>query len=126
MKEKAKFGRTEWLLLALFAIFIAATAFVAAKRMDVRTPSGLSYTVTTQREAESPLPENVLVNINTADIESLTTLDGVGEAIAKRIIEYREQNGAFASVEELGEVKGVGEKILTANRERLCVEGGAA
>ncbi|MBQ3496858.1 MAG: helix-hairpin-helix domain-containing protein [Oscillospiraceae bacterium] len=126
MKEKAKFGRTEWLLLALFVIFIAATALVAAKRMDVHTPGEQSYTVTTQREAESQLPENVMVNINTADMEALTTLDGIGQTLAKRIIAYRTEHGSFETVEELCEVKGIGERVLAANRERLCVEGGAA
>ena len=126
MKQKARFGRTEWLLLALFVVFIAATVFIAVKRTDVHTPGEQAYTVTVQREAEAPMPENVTVNINTADIEALTTLDGVGEVLAQRIIDYREENGGFASVEELSEVKGVGEKILSENRERLCVEGGAA
>ena len=51
-----------------------------------------------------------LVNINTATIEQLTTLPGVGEATAKKIVEYREQNGMFKTVEELMNVNGIGEK----------------
>lgn len=52
------------------------------------------------------------VNLNTATLEQLQTLDGVGPGIAQRILAYREQNGGFARVEELGEVPGIGAKRL--------------
>ena len=97
-------------MLALFAVFIAATAFVAVTKMDVHAPPVQSYTVTAQREAEVTVPENVLVDINTADAEALTTLDGIGEALAQRIIDYRTEHGGFETVEELCEVKGISEK----------------
>ena len=62
-----------------------------------------------------------LVNINTASLEELCTLDGIGEVIAGRIIEYREENGPFGSVDELIDVKGIGEKKLEDIRDRICV-----
>jgi competence protein ComEA len=52
------------------------------------------------------------INLNTATLEQLDTLDGVGPGIAKRIIDYREQHGGFRRVEELGEVPGIGDKRL--------------
>ncbi len=52
------------------------------------------------------------VNLNTATLEQLDTLDGVGPGIARRILEYREQHGGFRRVEELGEVPGIGDKRL--------------
>ena len=48
-------------------------------------------------------------------------LVGVGEAIAKRIIEYREANGLFKSVDDLTNVKGIGPKILSKNADRITV-----
>ena len=54
------------------------------------------------------------VNLNTATLEQLDTLDGVGPGIARRIIDYREQHGGFRRVEELGEVPGIGDKRLAA------------
>ncbi|WP_314432181.1 ComEA family DNA-binding protein, partial [Microbacterium lacticum] len=52
------------------------------------------------------------VNLNTADIAALDTLPRVGPAIAERIIQWRETNGAFTSVDDLLAVPGIGEKML--------------
>jgi competence protein ComEA len=52
------------------------------------------------------------VNLNTATLEQLDGLDGVGPGIAQRILDYREQHGGFRSVQELGEVPGIGDKRL--------------
>jgi competence protein ComEA len=54
------------------------------------------------------------VNLNTATLEQLDTLDGVGPGIAQRILDYRQQHGGFRRVEELGEVPGIGAKRLAA------------
>ena len=53
-----------------------------------------------------------LVDINTATIEELQSLSGIGETYALRIVEYREANGKFNSVEELVHVKGIGKRTL--------------
>lgn len=52
------------------------------------------------------------VNLNTATLEQLQTLDGVGPGIAQRILDYREQNGGFRRVEDLGAVSGIGVKRM--------------
>lgn len=64
---------------------------------------------------------NGLVNINYATSEQLQTLSGIGEAKAKKIIEYREQNGRFSSVEELTNISGIGEKTLESIKSHICV-----
>ena len=61
------------------------------------------------------------VNVNTADLEELMTLERVGEAYAKRIVAYRKKNGPFKSAEDLLLVKGIGPKILEANQDRIKV-----
>ena len=60
-----------------------------------------------------------LININRADVETLTMLHGIGEALAGRIVTYREENGAFESIEELIEVRGIGDKTLEKIRDRI-------
>ena len=55
--------------------------------------------------------ESGLVNINTADAETLKTLPGIGDAKAADIIAYREEHGAFSSIEDIKNVSGIGESI---------------
>ena len=65
----------------------------------------------------------VRVNLNSADVPTLAReLHGVGEAKARAIVEYREAHGAFASVDQLLEVKGIGAATLEKNRQRLSVD----
>lgn len=62
------------------------------------------------------------VDINTADAATLATaIKGVGAARAEAIIAYREQHGPFATVDDLANVKGIGSKIVEANRDGLSV-----
>ena len=66
-------------------------------------------------------PPAAPVNLNTATPEQLDTLPGVGPATVQKILQYREQHGGFGSVEELGQVSGIGEKRLAALREQVQV-----
>lgn len=60
------------------------------------------------------------IDVNTASAEVLAeAIDGVGLKRAQAIIEYREKHGAFASVDELAEVRGVSAGIVERNRERI-------
>jgi competence protein ComEA len=61
------------------------------------------------------------VNINTATAEQLQTLPGIGPALAKAIIEHRTKNGKFTKVEEILNVKGMGEKKFQKIKDRLVV-----
>ena len=62
------------------------------------------------------------VNINTADAEELCTLSGIGETLAQRIIDYREANGAFARIEEITNVSGIGSGTFEKLREQICTD----
>jgi competence protein ComEA len=61
------------------------------------------------------------VNLNTATLEQLDTLEGVGPGIAQRILDYRDEQGGFGNVDELGQVPGIGEKRMAALREKVTV-----
>lgn len=63
------------------------------------------------------------ININLADADLIAeSLQGIGTVRAEAIIRYREENGEFRSLEELGEVRGVGEQTLMRNSERIVFE----
>jgi competence protein ComEA len=62
-----------------------------------------------------------LINVNTASATELETLSGIGEVLAATIIEYRTQNGPFASVEELMDVSGIGPATLDEIRDQVTV-----
>jgi competence protein ComEA len=62
------------------------------------------------------------VNINTADTAGLTTLTGVGTQLAKRITEFRKQNGPFQKAEDIMQVKGIGIKVFDQNKDRIVLK----
>ena len=61
------------------------------------------------------------VNINTASLEDLKTLPGIGDAIGKSIIDYREKNGAFKSLEDLKEVDRIGDKVFDKLKDSITL-----
>ena len=75
-----------------------------------------------QQSEQQAVRDSVMVNINTATEGELTVLDGIGSSKAQAIILYRQAFGKFASVDELTRVKGIGEKTLENNRQRLTVQ----
>ena len=93
-------------LLALFAVRNLPANPVQVSIFELQTPAPeVSGT-------ESAAPERI--HINTATLEQLMSLPGIGEVYARRIIAYREENGPFRSVGELAKVEGIGEKRLEA------------
>lgn len=63
-----------------------------------------------------------LVRINHADRSSLQILPGIGPALADRIIEHRKTNGPFASLEQLKEVKGIGDKLIEKIKDLIVID----
>lgn len=76
-------------------------------------------------EEYAPLPEKPedagLININTADVYTLDTLPGIGEALAEDIINYRNETKGFESIDEIKDVPGIGDKIFDGIKDRITV-----
>ena len=62
-----------------------------------------------------------MVNLNTASAADLESLPGIGKSTAQRIVEYRQKSGGFKKIEELMNVKGIGEKSFLKIKSRLTV-----
>lgn len=114
------------------AILITAALFVG---VFVGTCAVLSKTVIIKpqnNEKQSMLPlsaspskntdTDTKVNVNTADIDELMGLPGIGETLANRIILYREKNGEFKTIEELMAVDGIGEGKFDDIREYVKIK----
>lgn len=74
--------------------------------------------------AESNLNSNIdngLININTATQTELETLDGIGPSTAKKIIDYRDENGKFKSIEEIQNVSGIGDAKYAGIKDDICI-----
>lgn len=80
-----------------------------------------TQTLPTETTTAAAADSNGKININTASLDELMGLDGVGEKKAQAIIDYRYENGRFNSVEELTNVNGIGEKTFEKNRDRITV-----
>lgn len=63
-----------------------------------------------------------LVNINTASVEELDSLDGIGPTIAQRIIDYREENGPFQTIEDILNVSGIGPSTFDQIKDQITVQ----
>lgn len=116
-----KVTKTQWVLLALTGLFLCAllTLYVQDRARITEQP------VETDLAAaqEEFMPDVSPLDLNTATAEELDTLPGIGEELARRIVEYREENGPFGSVEEIMAVSGIGEKKFADLEGRIIVNG---
>ena len=85
------------------------------------TQQGTVATGVTSGSTGTTSADGGLVNINTADAAALDVLPGIGEATAEAIIQDREENGPFASTEDLMRVSGIGEKKFEKLKGMICV-----
>ena len=134
MKNKALF-----ILLSLtlaFSTFVAgfyvgknsaATTIEISAQLSPSPSSKPTAPAATSPAAPSPTSAPVptqpvgIINLNTATLEQLDTLPGIGPVLAQRILDYRREIGRYKTVEELLEVSGIGEKTLNELRAFLTV-----
>jgi competence protein ComEA len=99
----------------VFSLIVFALLFAA----DPRPTAAAQTKAPTSAAAKAAT--TAIVNINTASATELATLPGIGAKTAARIIEYRQKNGPFKKVEELMNVRGIGEKNFLKLKPQLAI-----
>jgi len=103
----------------VFSKAAVAMAFVLTAFAVPSLAQSVASDKPTQSGKTSPAP--LSVNLNTATVTELEALPGVGLATATRIIEYRQKNGAFKKIEDLMNVRGIGEKTFLNLKSMIVV-----
>ena len=88
------------------------TPFVFASILSMSAMPLAAEVVTVQSEESTVEQAVAKININSADAETLTQLPGIGIGKASAIVEFREENGSFLTIEDIKEVKGIGDKLF--------------
>jgi competence protein ComEA len=118
-EEEERMGLITLFVIALLtgSSMLAAPGMLAAPAMPaaVLAPADTAPDTTASVAADT-------VNINTADVKALMTLDGVGRRLAEKIVEYRTAHGPFKKPEEVRRVEGLGAGLWARNRNRIVVK----
>lgn len=132
MRRKSK-AVALWLLCAAAVLFVGAfflgRASVSGVRIETKKhvsgseqqASAQTWLEQAQKTAQTAAPEKRLC-LNTATLEDLLTLPGIGEKTAQRIVDYRQKYGRFVTVEQLQDIQGIGETLLEQLRAYVYVE----
>ena len=106
--------------MRLVASLLSAALLAAAPSLDATQEKASA------RSSGKPAAAAVVVNLNTAPATELQTLPGIGAKTAARIVEYRQKNGPFKKIEELMNVRGVGEKNFLKLKSQVTVAAAKA
>ena len=118
MGKRIKLTKTDVFLLGLTVLFVLAMALTWL--LTPRTARG-DYEI----EAEQPTEDAAqlrMVNINTAGVDELDSLPGIGPVLAQRIVDYRTEHGSFRSAEELMQVEGIGRATMESIQDHIITE----
>ncbi|WP_340677635.1 ComEA family DNA-binding protein [Paraglaciecola sp.] len=98
----------------IFSVLLISATFLLPISSSVLANSATDKAKTMEMKMQK-------INLNTASLDELTTLPGIGEKKAMAIIEYREKYGKFTSLEQLAEVKGIGTKMLEKLQDKISI-----
>lgn len=113
----------KWMLAVTAAIVLLTAGYFIIDNAGREKFSIQGQTIWTTEVAASvqDMPTEGRININTADAELLQTLPKIGPTLAKRIVEYRQENGEFRIPEDIARVSGIGRGILAEIEDYITV-----
>lgn len=121
--------KSEWILLIITAVFLCVLLILYYRDQTALETGPVIRTELPVSSEDLPMPEPLPepepskpVDINSADVQELIELPGIGEKLAERILEYRAANGSFSNVDELLNVSGIGQQKLDAIRDLITVQ----
>lgn len=91
------------------------------RKLNIHTPSVHSSQSYTSKKSLSLQSSGEQIRLNQADASTLQQLNGIGEKKAQAIVEYRQKNGGFKSIDEIKNVKGIGPALFEKNKARLAL-----
>ena len=123
MNEKGKIAKIEWLLLAATALFLCLLLglFLRDRAAMAAAENGVAVETEIEVPQEDIQPDLTPQDLNSATEAELMELPGIGEELARRIVEYRENNGPFSAVEDIMQVSGIGESKFAGLKDRVTV-----
>jgi len=104
--------------LALFLPTIRSRPLTILEPIEPIDITGIRILLPTFLDAEE---KDDMVNLNTASAEELTSLPGIGEVLAARIVAYREEHGPFQTLDDLMQVSGIGSKVVEEIRDLVTL-----
>ena len=104
--------KSNWILIGITFAFICLLTglFIGRNTSEHRAPSGNTNETGITDNSETKPIDDGKIDINTASVEQLQLLPGIGKELAQRIVNYRTENNGFTSIEELKQVSGIGDK----------------
>lgn len=103
-------------------MFNGAQIYVPSQTENNATPTAVIMTAINSNSESNTATEG-MVNINSANVSQLETLPGIGSSTAEKIIDFRNENGRFTTIEEIMNVPGIGEGKFMQLRELITVDG---
>lgn len=122
MDKQVKSMKAEKILLGVTTLFLCLLLGLYWEDRQAAVTPGVTAETEVQVPQAEFVPEVTKVHLNTATEVELTVLPGIGDALARRIVEYRETYGPFKTVEEIMEVSGIGEKKFADLRDLVVVD----
>ena len=112
-----------WILVAITGAFLCLLLGVFLGRytnktyIKIQDTQAIETTTTDNQQSDT----QAKININTATVDQLQVLHGIGKALAQRIVDYREENGNFETIEDLMNVKGIGQSTFASIQEFITI-----